>query len=151
MRKDDEPFLQWIAQRSKKQYTIGNATVIENPQNNSIFKKSPLSSLVKHPEATCRVIDQCQHGCVEPRSGMPARKSTTLLELGIKLSKSQKRCNGPTLCAEHADLLGGKSAPLAVYPWKLVQALVSDFQNFLKYTVSTWLLNDTIPDNLEAY
>ena len=28
MRKEDEPFLQWIAQRSKKQCTIGNATVI---------------------------------------------------------------------------------------------------------------------------
>ena len=57
IRKEDEPFLQWIAQRSKKQYTIGNASVVENPQKSSIFKKSPLSSLVKHPEATCRVID----------------------------------------------------------------------------------------------
>ena len=41
------------------------------------------------------------------------------------------RCQGPQRCPQHAELLDGTSAALAVYPVKMVDALVADFGRHL--------------------
>lgn len=79
------PTLRWVTQLCKKLMRTGMAFMIENPRSSSIFKLSPLQSLVSHHSVHWDSLDQCQFGAAAPDDGLPIRKRTTLVYAGIAL------------------------------------------------------------------
>ncbi len=141
-RNDEVDTLDWIRQRIIKKYSSNEtSSIVENPQRSSIFDKSPLKGLLGHSKAKRKVVDQCQLGAIQQHTGLPARKSTILLLLGILLHTNPPRCTGENKCEQHAELLHDGAGEFAVYPWKLVTFLIKTFQNHLKTPVTTWFLD----------
>ena len=132
LRKLEGPVLEWITTRSVNMWEQhSSATIVENPRNSTIWTKSPLLQLDKHPRAGRRPFDQCAYGLIEPSTGLAAQKPTSLLYLGHPLSTIFEFKSCPKN-HKHVELLNHKAA--AVYPDIFCSSLASALSSTSEFT-----------------
>ena len=121
------PTLEWISNRAIDRHQRNQlSSIVENPLRTAIYDSSPLSKLLKHPQSRTLSLDQCQFGAFQVGTGLPVRKSTKLLSIGITLRQTLQRCTHPYQCEAHATLLNHDSKGFAVYPPGMCAAIIHD-------------------------